>query len=93
MFPKVGKSWKAFNEVQALLAKSGGKLVREVMTERPYTVRETDCVDTAVRCMMVKRVRRLPVVDAEGRLVGVVSRGNIVKSVLEKHEAAKARVV
>lgn len=40
--------------------------------------------------MIRKKIRRLPVVDDEGKLVGVVSRGNIVKAALYARKAAEA---
>lgn len=37
----------------------------------------------AARLLLEKKIRRLPVVDPEGRLVGILSRGNIVQAALE----------
>ncbi len=48
-------------------------LVRELMTPTPITVRPDTPVPDALRLMRERRVRRLPVVDAHGRLVGIVS--------------------
>jgi CBS domain-containing protein len=43
------------------------------------SVRETDSVDAAQKLMQENRVRRLPVVDAQGRLVGVLSMNDIAR--------------
>jgi len=51
--------------------------VREVMTERViYCMDDTD-VEEAAQNMAEMRVRRMPIVDHEKRLVGVVSIGDI----------------
>jgi len=48
-------------------------LVRELMTPNPVTVRPETPVPDALRLMRERKVRRLPVVDGHGRLVGIVS--------------------
>lgn len=46
---------------------------KDVMTRRVITIGEDDRADTAARTMENAHIRRLPVVDTEGRLVGIVS--------------------
>jgi CBS domain-containing protein len=48
--------------------------VREGMTRKVFTCADTDSIEQAVRTMIEHAVRRLPVVDSDGRLLGVVSR-------------------
>lgn len=48
-------------------------IIREYMTPDPITVLPNTTVPVALRLMREKNVRRLPVVDAEGSLVGIVS--------------------
>jgi acetoin utilization protein AcuB len=48
-------------------------LVRELMTPNPVIVHPDTSVPEALRLMRERKVRRLPVVDAHGRLVGIVS--------------------
>ncbi len=48
-------------------------LVRERMTPSPITVAPDASVTAALRLMRESKVRRLPVVDHHGRLVGIVS--------------------
>lgn len=48
-------------------------LVRELMTPNPVTVNPDTSVPAALRLMRERKVRRLPVVDSHGRLVGIVS--------------------
>lgn len=47
--------------------------LREVMTSRPITVREGESAKRALELMLHFGFRHLPVVDSDGRLVGVVS--------------------
>lgn len=48
--------------------------VREVMSARPYVCRDDDSDKTAMRVMRDHAVKQLPVLDRDGRLVGMVSR-------------------
>ena len=48
--------------------------VREVMSSRPYTCRADDSDKTAMRVMRDHAVKQLPVVDGQGRLLGIISR-------------------
>jgi CBS domain-containing protein len=50
--------------------------VREVMSEGVVWVNEDDSVEDAARIMSEHQVRRLPVVDEERHLVGIVSLGD-----------------
>jgi CBS domain-containing protein len=38
--------------------------------------------------LLSKKIHRLPVVDGQGKLVGVLSRGNLVKAALAVRKAA-----
>jgi acetoin utilization protein AcuB len=48
-------------------------LVRERMTRTPVTVHPETPVTEALRLMRERKVRRFPVLDSNGRLVGIVS--------------------
>ncbi|MGH7330604.1 MAG: CBS domain-containing protein, partial [Polyangiaceae bacterium] len=49
-----------------------------VVTYGPFVLQESDEIETAVRGMREHGVRRLPVVDADGKLVGMVSADDLV---------------
>ena len=55
--------------------------VREAMTSNPTTCREDEDVTEAVSRMADRQVRRLPVVDAEGRLCGIIAQADIATRV------------
>jgi acetoin utilization protein AcuB len=47
--------------------------VRDFMTKDPLTLREDDLLRQAVEFVMVRRIRHIPVLDAKGALVGIVT--------------------
>ena len=47
--------------------------VAEVMTKAVYTVNENDDVQVAIDTMEKRQVRRLPVVDDSGNVVGIIA--------------------
>jgi CBS domain-containing protein len=51
--------------------------VREVMTPVVVTCTEDQDVEAAARLMEEQQIRRLPVVDGAGRLVGILSLGDV----------------
>jgi CBS domain-containing protein len=55
-----------------------GGAVRDAMTARPHTVGPDESVTAAARVMAEKRVKRLPVVDSSGAIVGIVSRADLM---------------
>ncbi|CAN4107738.1 unnamed protein product [Withania somnifera] len=83
LFPDVDSTWKTFNEVQKLLSKTNGEVVGDVMTPTPLSVSENTNLEDAARLLLQTRYRRLPVVDADGKLVGIITRGNVVRAALQ----------
>ncbi len=55
-----------------------GETVRDVMTASPLVVTADARIAEAARIMNERGVKRLPVVDREGTLIGIVSRADIV---------------
>ncbi|UER53442.1 CBS domain-containing protein [Kineosporiaceae bacterium SCSIO 59966] len=54
-------------------------LVREVMTSPAVTVQEDDTVRYAAELLLHHRIASAPVVDAGGRLVGIVSEADLLR--------------
>jgi CBS domain-containing protein len=52
--------------------------IADIMTSNPRVGRDTDDLLDWLRIMSNERFRRLPVVDAEGRLVAVMTQGDFV---------------
>ncbi len=61
-----------------------GDIVGDVMTSRALTTSPKANIAEVVRIMDEKKIRRLPVVDARKKLVGIISRADILKAVLAK---------
>jgi CBS domain-containing protein len=57
--------------------------VCDLMTSVVLTCHEDDTVDSLMQTMTGKRIRHLPVVDSDGRLMGIVTIGDVVKSRLD----------
>jgi CBS domain-containing protein len=60
--------------------------VKEVMTFRVYSVGLDTPAEECMALMSQKRVRHLPVLD-EGKLIGLVSIGDVVKSIISEHSS------
>ncbi|KAK7348753.1 hypothetical protein VNO80_23408 [Phaseolus coccineus] len=82
LFPNVDSTWKTFNDIQKLLSKTNGQVVGDLMTPTPLVVHESTSLEEAARLLLETKYRRLPVVDDDGKLVGLITRGNIVKAAL-----------
>ncbi len=61
-----------------------GMPVREVASGEPVTVYADDDLSTALQIMATQQVRRLPVVDEEKRLVGILSQADVALEAKEK---------
>lgn len=59
-------------------AKAAGLTAEDLMTTPPVTIGPHDFVSHAARLMYARRVKRLPVVDDRGRLIGIVSRADVL---------------
>ncbi len=57
--------------------------IREIMTENPITVTEETSIEACMVKMTEKHIRHLPVVNAQQRLIGVVSIGDVVKYIID----------
>lgn len=65
--------------------------VHQCMRRNPYVVDADDDVELVVTRMIRARARRLPVMDREGKLVGVVSMSDLVRTrAITAQQAANA---
>ena len=58
------------------------RLVRDLMTEPVFTLRENDRLLDLEALMSAKHVRHVPVVDRDGELVGLVTHRDLARGVL-----------
>jgi CBS domain-containing protein len=61
-----------------------GMPVREVASREPVTVYAEDDLSSALKKMASEQVRRLPVVDDDNRLIGVLSQADVAIEAKEK---------
>jgi predicted transcriptional regulator len=54
------------------------KLARDVMIQQPIVVKDDVGIETALRWMIFQRITRMPVVDQDGRLVGIFDQESIL---------------
>jgi CBS domain-containing protein len=62
----------------------GSTPVSEIASSDPVTVDSQQTLDDALRLMAQHQVRRLPVVEPDGRLVGVVAQADIAREAGER---------
>jgi CBS domain-containing protein len=63
--------------------------VGAVMTPNPAACRPEDDIEKAMHLMEAKQVRRLPIVDAAGHLVGIVAQADLARRVARKEKIAE----
>lgn len=57
-----------------------GRTAADIMRKDLVTIQEDTTVDGAIRLMTDKSLKRLPVVDAEGRFKGMISRDSLLRT-------------
>lgn len=57
--------------------------VEQVMTRKVYTVNQDEPMINAARIMLESKISGLPVIDDEGRLVGVVTESDVFRMVVK----------
>jgi len=72
--------------------KAGGLTAGDLMTHPAVTVRPTDSIEHAAQLMYNLRIKRLPVVDAGGGLVGVISRTDLLAVYDRPDEAIREQI-
>ena len=55
--------------------------VRDAMTPSPASCNMTDPIDKAVKLMSERQVRRMPIVDDQGRLAGIIAQADVATRV------------
>lgn len=60
------------------LKKLTGSVVRQIMTKNVITIDPDEEVDYAATLLVGEKIKRLPVVDKRGNLVGIISRKDIM---------------
>jgi Predicted transcriptional regulator, contains C-terminal CBS domains len=72
-----------YDEIVKGLKKAAVTLVDEIMTRKPITIRPGQSVSDAAELMDKHKIKRLPVVDDEGNLMGIITRGDIIGALVK----------
>jgi CBS domain-containing protein len=73
-------------------AKARGDIASELMSAPAVTIGPEAAIPAAARVMDSERVKRLPVVDDQGRLVGVISRSDLLRPFLRGDDEIRAEI-
>ena len=68
------------------LKKLTGSIVKEIMSKNVITVSPDKDIESAATLLVREKIKRLPVVDDSGNLVGIVSRKDIMHYLFDKEE-------
>ncbi|UCC92251.1 MAG: CBS domain-containing protein [Thermoplasmata archaeon] len=71
---------KGETEIMEAFEEQANTVVMDVMTRNVITCRPDEDLNKVASVLVKKSINRLPVVDDEGRVVGIVTRGDIVRA-------------
>jgi CBS domain-containing protein len=71
---------------------SGRQTCRSIMTGNPVAIRRTETVETAMRMLLKNRLLALPVVDENGRYMGMFLRSRLVALLLPRIVQLEERI-
>jgi CBS domain-containing protein len=66
-----------------------GTAVSEVMTTDPVTCLPEETIETAMELMASRQVRRVPIVDSDGTIVGIVAQADIATRLANPSETGQ----
>ncbi len=61
-----------------------GDTVGDVMSFPPITSKADDTIGDVAQILDERRIKRLPVVDDEGKLIGIIARADIIRAIGKK---------
>jgi len=70
------------DKMEKEMKKMAGTTVAEICTNNPVTITEATQVDEIATIMSEKGIHTLPVVDDTGKLVGIVGRKDIIRTII-----------
>ncbi|MBD3194874.1 MAG: CBS domain-containing protein [Candidatus Lokiarchaeota archaeon] len=67
----------------AMSLESPNTLVKDLMTPEPYVARRGDTIKKILNLMFDNNIERLPIVDTDNKLIGLVLEKDILKKLME----------
>lgn len=74
------------DEIAEDMQRAGSVVIDQIMTKKVISIKPNASISDAAELMDVHDVKRLPVVDDEGKLVGIVTRGDIIGAMVRGNE-------
>lgn len=75
-----------YDEIAEGLKKAATVTVEEIMTKKVVTIKKDNNISEAAEIMDSKDIKRLPVVDNNGKIIGIVTRGDIIGAMVKLNE-------
>ena len=72
--------------VRQKIADFGNMKVKDIMRREFVTVDEDATLYESAHIMLTQKIRRVPVVNKEKTVVGIISRGDVVKALFEEYK-------
>jgi CBS domain-containing protein len=69
--------------------KKGGSVVRDVMTSPPIALGATDKAFVAGHTMLDNKIHRVPIVDEDGKAIGIVTRTDLFWALASQSDRAQ----
>lgn len=76
--------WSEINAAEGDSWESKYKYVSQIMTGDLITVQEDDLIELALNILQWSNIHNLPVEDKSGRLIGLISSDNVLRTLVEK---------
>lgn len=70
------------DEIAEDMNRAASVLIGEIMTKEVLTIKEDDDISDAAQFMDTHSINRLPVVDDEGELIGIITRGDLISALV-----------
>jgi CBS domain-containing protein len=70
------------DEIAEDMNRAASVLIGEIMTKKVYNIKEEDDISDAAQFMDTHSVNRLPVVDDDGKLIGIITRGDLISAMV-----------
>lgn len=74
--------YNGLQEYREAFRKFSAMTAEQLMTEKVITVKGEEKVSKVGKIMLDKQIKRIPVLDDSGKLIGIVSRSDIVRMLL-----------
>lgn len=74
------------DEVAEDMNRAASVLIGEIMTKDVLSIKEDDDISDAAQLMDTHSINRLPVLNKEGKLVGIITRGDVIGAMVRFNE-------